>query len=74
MITQLPYHQEIEEEARKRGVSYTRIIAERNGLIQKGKKSKTIKGKLDFTTKKGMIRDVGGKRQKGRRAYMKKKK
>ncbi len=71
--TELPYHQEMEEEARKRGVSYTRIIAERNGLISKGKKSKTIKGKMDYTTKKGMIRDVAGKRQKGRRAYSKKK-
>lgn len=73
MSTQLPYHQEIEEEARKRGVSYTRIIAERNGLLSKGKKSKTMAGKMDFTTKRGMIRDVGGKRQKGRRAYSKKK-
>lgn len=73
MTPQIPYHQEIEEEARKRGVSYTRIIAERGGLYSKGKISKTMKGKLDFTTKKGMIRDVGGKRQKGRRAYTKKK-
>ena len=73
MQTQLPYHQEIEEEARKRGVSYSRIIAERHGLLSKGKKSKTMKGKLDYTTKKGMIRDVGGKRQQGRRAYSKKK-
>ena len=74
MHPELPYHQEMEEEARKRGVSYTRIIAERGGLLQKGKKSKTMKGKLDFTTKKGMIRDVGGKRKKGPRAYTRKRK
>tara|TARA_R110000796_G_scaffold175203_1_gene292253 strand:+ start:1002 stop:1223 length:222 start_codon:yes stop_codon:yes gene_type:complete len=70
--TELPYHQQIEEDARRRGVSYTRIIAERHGLVSKGKKSKTMKGKMDFTTKKGMVRDVGGKRKKGRKAYSKK--
>jgi len=32
-------------------------------------KSKTMKGKLDFTTKKGMLRDVAGKRIGGIPAF-----
>ena len=71
MSSTIPENTKIHQEAQRRGVSYTRLLAEKHGLLQKGKASKTMKGKMDFTTKKGMIRDVNGKRKKGRRAYMK---
>jgi len=70
-MSTIPHNTKIHHEAQRRGVSYTRLLAEKHGLLQKGKASKTMKGKLDYTTKKGMIRDVKGKRKKGRRAYMK---
>lgn len=59
----------IHSEAQRKGVSYTRLLAIKHGLGQKGKPSRTMAGKLDFTTKKGMYRDVQQHRIKGRKAY-----
>ena len=57
-------------------ISYTKALTVASGEykktktgVSKGSKSKTKKGELDFTTKKGDVRDVDGKRQKGKRAY-----
>ena len=68
-MSTIPTYESIHREAQRKGVSYTRILAEKRGLIQKGKASKTMAGKLDFTTKKGMTRDEKQKRLKGRKAY-----
>jgi len=61
--------------AKRDGISYTKAMTVASGERKatakgtKGSKSKTMKGKLDFTTKKGDMRVVDGKRQKGKRAY-----
>tara|TARA_R110000823_G_scaffold294593_1_gene413521 strand:- start:74 stop:292 length:219 start_codon:yes stop_codon:yes gene_type:complete len=65
----------VKKVAKRDGISYTKAMTVASGERKKtatgtkGSKSKTMKGKLDFTTKKGDVRDVDGKRQKGKRAY-----
>ncbi len=66
----------VKKVAKRDKISYTKALTVASGEyrktktgVSKGSKSKTMKGKLDFTTKKGDIRDVDGKRQKGKRAY-----
>ncbi len=57
-------------------ISYTAALVRAKGEYRptktkatKGMKSKTMRGKLDFTTKKGMARDVAGKRIGGIPAF-----
>ena len=66
----------VKKVAKRDKISYTKALTIASGEykktrtgVSKGSNSKTMKGKLDFTTKKGDIRDVDGKRQKGKRAY-----
>lgn len=68
-MSTIPSYVSIHQEAQRKGISYTRVLAQKHNLLQKGKASKTMKGKLDFTTKKGMSRDEKQKRLKGRKAY-----
>ena len=57
--------------AKRDGISYTKaltVASKEYKKTDKGSKSKTKKGELDFTTKKGSVRVEGGKRMKGKKA------
>ncbi len=65
----------VKKVAKRDGISYTKALTVASGEykktktgVSKGSKSKTKKGELDFTTKKGDVRVEGGKRMKGRKA------
>ncbi len=66
----------VKKVAKRDKISYTKALSVASGEykttksgVSKGSKSKTKPKELDFTTKKGSVRDVDGKRQKGKRAY-----
>tara|TARA_R110000796_G_scaffold242628_1_gene364750 strand:+ start:384 stop:602 length:219 start_codon:yes stop_codon:yes gene_type:complete len=65
----------VKKVAKRDGISYTKAMTVASGERKKtatgtkGSKSKTKKGELDFTTKKGDVRVEDGKRMKGKRAY-----
>tara|TARA_B110000208_G_scaffold66401_1_gene86162 strand:- start:5736 stop:5957 length:222 start_codon:yes stop_codon:yes gene_type:complete len=65
----------VKKVAKRDKISYTKALTVASGEykktktgVSKGTKSKTMKGKLDFTTKKGDVKDEGGKRMKGKKA------
>lgn len=69
----------VKKVAKRDKISYTEALKKASGEYKKtkttatkGAKSKSDKGELDYTTKKGMVRVVDGKRQKGRKGFDKK--
>ena len=65
----------VKKVAKRDKISYTKALTVASGEYKKtnkktdkGSKSKTKKGELDFTTKKGSVKVEGGKRMKGTKA------